>query len=153
MFDQAKYGFLDTTLSAKVQSAYHAISLDERRAPFQPTLWTNSDGSARANDGQVTQVWFPGVHCDVGGSYAEEALANITLRWMIEQCEGMRDEFDETAVGRSWGRGRSIRLGTVHDEWKLVPWGAAGAPERAGQRGAGEHGGDSGGRWGTRRRR
>jgi uncharacterized protein (DUF2235 family) len=44
-FDQAKYGFLDTTLSNYVKSAYHAISIDERRSSFIPTLWTNADGS------------------------------------------------------------------------------------------------------------
>lgn len=122
-FDQAKYGFLDTTLSAKVQSAYHAISLDERRAPFQPTLWTNPDGSARANDAQVTQVWFPGVHCDVGGSYAQEQLSNITLRWMIDNAKACGMAFDEAAIAAEFPKGWFDPDGAAHDEWKLVPWG------------------------------
>jgi uncharacterized protein (DUF2235 family) len=122
-FDQGKYGFLDTTLSTKVQNAYHAISLDERRGPFQPTLWTNPDGSPRANDGQATQVWFPGVHCDVGGSYAEEALSNITLRWMIDNAKACGMEFDETAVAAELGTAPFDPLGTVHESWQMVPWG------------------------------
>ncbi len=122
-FDQSKYGFLDTTLSPKVQNAYHAISLDERRASFMPTLWTNADGSPRANDAQVTQVWFPGVHCDVGGSYADEQLSNITLRWMIDNARGCGAEFDETAVKAELGAGPYLPLGPQHDEWKIVPWG------------------------------
>jgi uncharacterized protein (DUF2235 family) len=122
-FDQAKYGFLDTTLSSKVQSAYHAISLDERRAPFMPTLWTNADGSPRANDAQVTQVWFPGVHCDVGGSYAEEELSNITLRWMIDNATACGLEFDETAIAAEFGAGPFQPLGQQHESWQLVPWG------------------------------
>lgn len=122
-FDQAKYGFLDTTLSAKVQNAYHAISLDERRAPFQPTLWTNPDGSLRANDAQVTQVWFPGVHCDVGGSYAEEALSNITLRWMIDNAQACGLTFDETALAAELGTTPFDPLGMQHESWQMVPWG------------------------------
>jgi uncharacterized protein (DUF2235 family) len=122
-FDQAKYGFLDTTLSAKVQNAYHAISLDERRASFVPTLWTNADGSPRANDAQVTQIWFPGVHCDVGGSYADEQLSNITLRWMIDNAKACGLEFDETALKAELGAGPFQPLGPQHDEWKIVPWG------------------------------
>ena len=133
-FDQEKYGFLDTTLSPKVQNAYHAISLDERRAPFMPTLWTNADGSPRANDAQVTQVWFPGVHCDVGGSYSDEQLSNITLRWMIDNARACGAQFDEAAVKAELGAGPFQPLGPQHDEWKLVPWGlpkARTAPDNA----------------------
>src|SRR5437868_6547597 len=83
-FDQEKYGFLDATLNPCIQKAYHAIAIDERRASFLPTLWSNPDGSPRDNDDQVQQVWFPGVHCDVGGSYADTQLSNITLRWMLD---------------------------------------------------------------------
>lgn len=122
-FDQGKYGFLDTTLSAKVQNAYHAISLDERRAPFLPTLWTNPDGTPRANDAQVTQVWFPGVHCDVGGSYAEEQLSNITLRWMIDNAKACGLGFDPAAVAKELGPGPFVPQGQQHESWQLVPWG------------------------------
>lgn len=123
-FDQSRYGFLDTTLSPCVKSAYHAISLDERRAPFQPTLWTNADGSPRANDAQVTQVWFPGVHCDVGGSYAEEQLSNITLRWMIDNAKACGMAFDQAAIDKELAKGWFNPDGQAHDEWKLIPWGA-----------------------------
>src|SRR5579875_2064742 len=60
-FDQARYGFLDTSLNPCIETACHAIALDERRASFLPTLWTNPDGTPRPNDEQLTQVWFPGV--------------------------------------------------------------------------------------------
>lgn len=121
-FDQAKYGFLDTTLNPCIQHAFHAISLDERRASFTPTLWTNPDGSARDNDAQVQQVWFPGVHCDVGGSYAQCELSNITLRWMIDNARECGLVFDEDAVQKCLP-GKYEPLGPAHDEWKLIPWG------------------------------
>ena len=120
--DQQKYGFLDTTLSPKVQKAYHAISLDERRAPFMPTLWTNPDLSPRDNDAQMTQVWFPGVHCDVGGSYSEQGLSNITLRWMVDNARANGLEFDETAVAAELMNPFQPR-GLQHESWEMIPWG------------------------------
>jgi len=123
IFDQAKYGFLDTTLNPCVQNAFHAVSLDERRASFMPTLWTNADGTPRDNDEQLQQVWFPGVHCDVGGSYAECDLSNITLRWMIDNAKRCGLVFDEAAVENCLVPKPFNPLGTAHDEWKLIPWG------------------------------
>lgn len=122
-FDQAKYGFLDTQLSQCVKSAYHAIAIDERRSSFVPTLWTNPDGSARDNDAQLQQVWFPGAHCDVGGSYFESELSNITLRWMIDCARTCGLAFDDKAVATCLGPKPFLPLGLAHDEWKLIPWG------------------------------
>ena len=34
VLNQRKYGFLDTTLHPSVERAYHAVSIDERRAQF-----------------------------------------------------------------------------------------------------------------------
>ena len=124
-FDQAKYGFLDTALNPCIQNAYHAIAIDERRASFMPTLWTNPDGSPRANDAQLQQVWFPGVHCDVGGSYIETQLSNITLRWMVDNAKACGLEFDEKALDACLSPKPFNPLGPAHDEWKLIPWGLA----------------------------
>ncbi len=106
-----------------MQNAYHAIALDERRAFVYADAVDESDGSARANDAQVTQVWFPGVHCDVGGSYAEEALSNITLRWMIDKAMACGMQFDETALAAATGAAPFDPLGQTHESWQVVPWG------------------------------
>jgi len=87
LLNQHRYGFLDTTLHPCVQHAYHAVSIDERRAQFKPTLWTNPDGSFRPNDTQVEQVWFPGVHSDVGGGYQQCKLSDVTLSWMMHKAK------------------------------------------------------------------
>jgi uncharacterized protein (DUF2235 family) len=74
--------FHDTKLSRYVRHAYHAIAIDERRQPFKPTLWVQDPG-----DGQVLeQVWFAGVHCDVGGGYADPSLSEIPLLWMVDKA-------------------------------------------------------------------
>jgi uncharacterized protein (DUF2235 family) len=122
-FDQERYGFLDTTLNPCIDKAYHAIAIDERRASFLPTLWSNLDGTPRANDDKVQQVWFPGVHCDVGGSYAENQLSNITLRWMIDNAKAQGLLFDDAAVGSCLGPKPFDPGGPAHDEWKIIPWG------------------------------
>ncbi|WP_348266857.1 DUF2235 domain-containing protein [Edaphobacter paludis] len=120
---QQKYGFLDTSLHPCVKSAFHAICIDERRAPFKPTLWTNADGSPRDNDDQVQQVWFSGVHCDDGGGYDDCRLSEITLGWMLKNAIKCGLVFDEDARSRYLKIDPSSALGAAHDEWKMVPWG------------------------------
>jgi uncharacterized protein (DUF2235 family) len=122
-FDQRKYGFLDTTLNANIRKAVHAISIDERRAQFQPTLWTDPDGSMRVNDNVVQQVWFPGVHSDVGGGYDQSELSDITLSWMMHRATENGLKFSAQAVAQYLSPALTNAIGPAHDEWKLVPWG------------------------------
>jgi uncharacterized protein (DUF2235 family) len=77
--------FHDTKLSRYVRNAYHAIAVDERRQPFKPTLWVKQDD---ARDQTLEQVWFAGVHCDVGGGYRDPALSEIPLLWMADKARG-----------------------------------------------------------------
>jgi uncharacterized protein (DUF2235 family) len=73
-----KYEFHDTELSKIVKHAYHAVAIDEKREPFTPTLW-----SAKPKGGQfVAQVWFSGVHSDVGGGQPERGLADVAFTWI-----------------------------------------------------------------------
>jgi uncharacterized protein (DUF2235 family) len=123
MFDEKKYGFLDTALHPNVQNAYHAVSIDERRMQFEPTLWTNPDGSERVNDAHVEQVWFPGVHCDVGGSYAPSNLSDIPLSWMIRRAMQCGLTFTQKALEQYLPVDARKATAEAHDEWKLIPWG------------------------------
>lgn len=61
----------------------HAVSIDERRSAFRQNLWTELPAQ------DIQQIWFAGVHCDVGGGYAEpeSGLAKVTLQWMIAEGE------------------------------------------------------------------
>ncbi|MFN7986270.1 MAG: DUF2235 domain-containing protein [Thermoanaerobaculia bacterium] len=67
-----------------VDEVRHAVALDERRTYFIQNLW----GSESPDAQHVKQVWFPGVHCDVGGGYEEKAagLSKISLEWMIREA-------------------------------------------------------------------
>lgn len=94
--NEKEYGFLDTSLHKDIRNAVQALAIDEERVEFTPTLWTNIDGSPKENDAQVTQVWFPGVHEDVGGGAVPNGnLANIPLYWMMVHASMNGVELDE----------------------------------------------------------
>jgi uncharacterized protein (DUF2235 family) len=59
-----------------------ALAIDERRAPFTPTLWYQKPKP----DQTVEQVWFAGVHSDVGGGYPRAGLSDIALEWMLDRA-------------------------------------------------------------------
>lgn len=80
--DPKKHEFHDTDLSPVVQNARHALAIDEMRQSFTPTLWTNVD-----EDPRVKQLWFPGVHADVGGGYGRCGLSDGALAWMMDEVE------------------------------------------------------------------
>ncbi|MCY1125488.1 DUF2235 domain-containing protein [Frigidibacter sp. RF13] len=88
-----KYRFHNTDLSSLVLSARHAVSIDERRRPFEPTLWTNLDTLA-AEGGDYRQEWFAGDHGSVGGGGDIEGLSSITLSWIAEGARAAGLEFD-----------------------------------------------------------
>jgi uncharacterized protein (DUF2235 family) len=85
-----RYKFHDTELSGSVKFAYHALAIDERRAAFEPTLWTGVPKPGQV----VEQVWFAGVHSDIGGGYQERGLANLTIDWMMQKAKACGLEFD-----------------------------------------------------------
>jgi T6SS, Phospholipase effector Tle1-like, catalytic domain len=83
LFDNpANYRFHNTGLSRMIAHARHAVALDERRESFLPTLWSECEPPTI-----MKQIWFPGVHCDVGGGYGETGLSDRALEWMIEEAE------------------------------------------------------------------
>jgi uncharacterized protein (DUF2235 family) len=88
------YTFHDTALSGTVELAYHALALDEHREPFVPTLWLEK----KKLNQTIEQVWFPGVHSDIGGGYPESAVSDITLDWMMGKAREAGLAFDGEAI-------------------------------------------------------
>ena len=68
--------FEDGTVGNHVEKALHLLSIDEKRLAFQPTLFNK--------ESRVTEVWFSGVHSDVGGGYWFDGLSDITLNFMLK---------------------------------------------------------------------
>jgi uncharacterized protein (DUF2235 family) len=82
-----KFGFHDTTLNGQIRNAYQALAIDEHRGPFEPAVWErNNKASDKHSDQVLEQVWFAGVHRDVGGGEAEPALSEVPLMWMVARA-------------------------------------------------------------------
>ncbi|HEX3285508.1 MAG TPA: DUF2235 domain-containing protein [Mycobacterium sp.] len=79
-----RWEFHDTKLSGAVDAAYQALAIDEKRPPFRPTLWEPQENPPEGQ--HVEQVWFAGVHCDVGGGYPEHETSDIPLLWMVNRA-------------------------------------------------------------------
>ncbi|KAL2843734.1 hypothetical protein BJY01DRAFT_248509 [Aspergillus pseudoustus] len=110
-----KYKFHNTNVSERIDYAFQALALDEKRATFPPTLWHASvEGGPRE---KLEQCWFPGVHGTIGGTAPGEIGIN-TFAWMADNLSGMmtfeRDSIDDlvakhneavSSVARAWGCG------------------------------------------------
>lgn len=93
--------FHDTQLSSHVRHAHHAVAIDERRGPFVPTLWTRP---APVRGQKMEQVWFAGVHSNIGGGYADSGLSDIAFEWMRARAEAAGLTYSRAAL-----RGLAIR--------------------------------------------
>lgn len=120
--DPIAYGFLDTGLSPIIENAYHALAIDEKRAQFQPTLWTGKPAPGQF----VQQVWFAGCHADVGGGGIDpeidtESLTDITLGWMLARAKGHGLSFNKDVLDAyQLPIKPEYSLDVIHESWKVV---------------------------------
>lgn len=81
----AKHRFHDFKLSDSVLIARHALAIDDERKTFHPVVWDPLEKDDPPE--RLKQVWFCGMHTDVGGGYESTDLSNITLKWMIDEAK------------------------------------------------------------------
>ncbi|KAH6681674.1 hypothetical protein B0J14DRAFT_220477 [Halenospora varia] len=103
--------FGDTALNKHVKRAYQALSLDDHRGAFTPSLWYLKDPLKKAKDKSarplvdlkdvvdLRQCWFPGFHADIGGGCDTDdkfekdkkahSISQISLAWMCDQIDGL----------------------------------------------------------------
>lgn len=137
-----------TRVNPSVRAIRHAIAIDERRRFFRSNKWKEgqtfvADPFARPpvkEKQDCEQLWFAGVHSDIGGGYpeAESGLAKLPLIWMIEQASskehGLRIN-EETFRHLAWGEPRPGSrydyvppdpCGKLHNSltiwWKPLEW-------------------------------
>lgn len=111
--------FHDLHVHPKVLTVRHAVALNETRETFTPNLMNQRNG--------VVEMWFKGVHSDIGGGFADARLSSLTLGWMIQECPTLVSEdffvpsdSDDVEVGTNNGiwRREERRVGVmVDDEW------------------------------------
>jgi uncharacterized protein (DUF2235 family) len=85
VYNAVHFPFTAATHNPDFQIVRHAVSIDERRAFFRQNLFGPPNHSGQ----DIREVWFAGVHSDVGGSYPEpeSQLSQIALRWMVCEAE------------------------------------------------------------------
>lgn len=110
IFEKKKnWYFHNTEIGANVSTARHAMAIDEIRSSFSVTRWLDPNKKA-----DLKELWFPGVHSDVGGGYADTALSNGALLWMIEESKKVglvfREGVESTIVANP--------LGAMHNSYK-----------------------------------
>ncbi|PTY07859.1 hypothetical protein DB347_06430 [Opitutaceae bacterium EW11] len=95
LLNRNKYKYHDIGLNPNIANAFHALAIDEQRKPFAPSLFVRPAGWA----GNLEQAWFPGYHCNVGGSSDPDGVANEALHWIVEKAEKLGLEFDRSYLG------------------------------------------------------
>jgi T6SS, Phospholipase effector Tle1-like, catalytic domain len=111
------FGFHDTALGVHVRHAFQALAIDERRGNFQAAVWVPFDQTRRRRGAAeaatqpeakpepepkpepkpedkrprqvLKQMWFPGVHSNVGGGYPQHGMSDSTFLWMRAQLQGL----------------------------------------------------------------
>lgn len=112
-----RHKFHDLRLSPSVENGYHALAIDDERLTFHPTPWDPNVGENQT----IRQVWFCGMHSDVGGGYPEQELSDIALEWLVQKAveHGLRlypkqtAEINANANGRMHDS-RGTRLGRLY---------------------------------------
>jgi uncharacterized protein (DUF2235 family) len=90
IWNQVVYAFKfpEGKLNKEVAVGRHALALDEARTSFAPVLWNEEDFKP-AGDPRIKQVWFAGVHSNVGGGYPHQGMSLVALDWMMSEAASM----------------------------------------------------------------
>lgn len=80
---------IDFAVHPDIKYVYQAVAIHEKRVKFKPLLL--QEPPIRAHQ-TIEQVWFKGVHSDIGGFTKEHGLSDITLHWMLSKaiCAGLK---------------------------------------------------------------
>lgn len=115
--------FHDVTICGNVEHACHALAIDEQRGPYRPTWWGKPDPRFNITlPKRIRQVWFPGVHSDIGGGYHDDdGFANLSLDWMVREAKlaglDLRPGFDQAGLDLT-----PNPTGTMHNSMSIKSW-------------------------------
>jgi uncharacterized protein (DUF2235 family) len=104
------HNFYNYELTDNVTNACHAIAIDDERMSFEPMIWNENAANPAT---KIEQVWFAGMHSNVGGGYGRAGLANVALGWMMARAERAGIHFKEGAIETV--KGSENVHGRLHD--------------------------------------
>ena len=111
-----------------VEKACHALALDDERSSFSPQLWNEmplektqaldsnqhqAQDAKNINEERISQVWFAGMHSDVGGGYPDESLSLVSFKWIMECAKAKGLKLREDAERRYYDAADAY--GTMHN--------------------------------------
>lgn len=114
------HNFYHYRLTDNVNYACQALAIDDERTAFWPYVWQEKNigkGVTDRTPDNVNQVWFAGMHANVGGGYERDGMAGVPLYWIMKQAEekGLIFNFDATQLAldssHEHGRMYNTRLG------------------------------------------
>ncbi len=108
-----RHKYHNLRLSNSVTHARHALAIDDERLTFHPKIWDKEIEEHQT----MKQVWFCGMHTDVGGGYKEHELSDIPLTWMVLEAKdcGLRIfSKNDVEINQKYD-------GTMHDSRKGFP--------------------------------
>lgn len=139
-----------TRTNSSVKTFRQAMAIDERRRMFRLNAWKEGQpyrpapfNPASEIPQDVLQVWFAGVHADIGGGYpeSESGLSKYPLLWMIEEAHAKgllvnRAMVNHLVLGRPRKGSNHVYVApdataklhvSMTTGWKLLEW----LPKRA----------------------
>ena len=130
----------DMWLDPDVNHARHAMAIDEDRADFPRVGWASKKAAIETKDREpawLKQIWFPGCHSDIGGSYpeAESRLSDIALDWMVDE---LRECVPSIKINENYLNRAPDPLGLQHREDAIVRLGPISIPWKKGTREVGD---------------
>jgi uncharacterized protein (DUF2235 family) len=98
--------FPDQDLSPIVKRARQALALDDERRTFHPVLWNERFEKElikqeKVQPDRLRQVWFMGMHSNVGGGYAKDELSYVSLNWMVKEAAAAKLKFHKAELDES----------------------------------------------------
>ena len=109
------YRFYNYELTPNVERAYQAIAINDERKSFWPKVWKeNTEAAQQVNT--IDQVWFAGMHSNVGGGYERAGLAYICLHWMMTKVSELKfkDDVKEEVFADADASGRMYNSRNGH---------------------------------------
>jgi len=114
MFTRRRTALPYTFDMSGVSFARQALAIDEKRSRFQPNMWRGCDKR------NLQQVWFPGVHCDVGGGYPVSELSDIALKWMLVGAQEKGLRLTDGAIESIGGNPTGVLHDSYKGRWRLL---------------------------------
>lgn len=101
----------DLGMPPNVMRCYHAMALDETRLAFPLTRLSETD----PDNGQLLEVWFRGLHTDIGGGNGNRGINWISLNWLFENARRDGLPINRTAILANAADGRLPQQISSHD--------------------------------------